>query len=287
MKKVLVTGGAGFIGSNLCEALYKSGLYQVYSLDNYFTGSKQNHIDGVIYLEGSTVDIFKIVNFNPDIIFHFGEYSRVEQSFDDIETVMEFNTTGTFKVLEFVRKSKAKLIYSGSSTKFADDGLGPNQSPYAWTKSKNTELVINYSNWFKIKYAIVYFYNAFGPKEISQGKYATLIALFNKKMKNGLPLTVVKPGTQQRNFTHVFDIVSGLMLVAEQGEGDGYGIGNDQAYSVLEIAQFFGGHIEMLPERPGNRLGASVKNQKIKDIGWSAKHQLKDYINELKKSWSN
>ena len=181
--KLLITGGAGFIGSHLCEKLMKKGGYKVFSLDNYFTGSKDNHIPGVVYLRGDTKDIADIVDITPDYIYHLGEYSRVEQSFDDMEKVWRYNKDGIFAVLEFVRKTKAKLVYSGSSTKFADDGLGRSQSPYAWTKASNTELVQNYANWFGIEYAISYFYNVYGGREISTGKYATLIAIFVEKYK--------------------------------------------------------------------------------------------------------
>lgn len=260
--KILVTGGAGFIGSNLCEQLSKDSNNKVYSLDNYSTGTKDNHVDNVVYLEGETKDIDDIINFNPDYLYHLGEYSRVEQSFDDIELVWKYNKTGLFSVLQFVRKSGSKLIYAGSSTKFGDGGLGRSQSPYAWTKATNTELVENYGAWFGVKYAIVYFYNVYGKREISTGKYATLIALFKEKVKNGQLLTVVAPGTQRRNFTHVDDIVEGLILVGEQGYGDEFGIGCKESFTVLEVAKMFGGEVKMLPERKGNRLTADVVTKK-------------------------
>lgn len=278
-KIVLVTGGAGFIGSHLCEALYNSGNYEVFSLDNYFTGSEDNHIKGVTYIKGNSAEIDSLIDFKPDYVYHLGEYSRVEQSFEDIELVWKYNKDGIFAVLEFCRKTKAKLIYAGSSTKFGDGGLGRSQSPYAWSKATNTELVKNYSNWFGIKYAITYFYNVYGPREISQGKYATLIALFKEKVKNNEPLTVVSPGTQRRNFTHVNDIIIGIILVGEKGEGDDYGIGSPDSFSILEIAMMFkNAKIEMLPERPGNRMTAEVITDKTIALGWSTKLTIKDYI---------
>lgn len=283
MKKILVTGGAGFVGSNLCEALAKDSKHQVYSLDNYFTGKRENHVAGVTYIEGSTEHIFELISFSPDIIFHLGEYSRVEQSFEDIDKVLLFNKIGTLKVLEFCRKRGSKLIYAGSSTKFGDGGLGKDQSPYAWSKSSNTELVKNYGLWYGIDYAIVYFYNVYGQREISTGKYATLIALFAEKMKQGAKLTVVSPGTQQRNFTHIEDIVAGLLLVGEKGQGDGYGIGSPETYTVLQIAELFGGTIEMLPERKGNRMTAEVVTQKTEALGWKAQRHIEEYIKELRK----
>ena len=284
-KIALVTGGAGFIGSHLCEALYNLGVYEVFSLDNYFTGSKNNHIKGVNYIKGNSADISSLIDFIPDYIYHLGEYSRVEQSFEDIELVWKFNKDGIFAVLEVCRKTKAKLIYAGSSTKFGDGGLGRSQSPYAWSKATNTELVKNYGNWFGVKYAITYFYNVYGPREISQGKYATLIGLFAEKNRKKEFLTVVSPGTQKRNFTHVDDIVNGILLVGERGNGDDYGIGSPESFSVLEIAKMFNANqIQMISERSGNRMEADLIIQKIQDLGWEPKNKIFNYIEHIKTS---
>lgn len=283
-KKVLVTGGAGFVGSHLCERLAQNPNYEVYSLDNYFTGSLANHVPNVTYIQGNTADINELITFNPDMVYHLGEYSRVEQSFDDIEKVWQYNKDGIFAVLEFVRKVGCKILYAGSSTKFGDGGLGRSASPYAWTKATNTELVMNYGAWYNIPYAITYFYNVYGPREIQIGKYATLIALFKEKMKNGEALTVVSPGTQKRNFTHIDDIIDGLVLVGENGYGDEFGIGSPEGYSVLEIAEMFGGKIQMLPERKGNRMTADVMTAKTEALGWKSKRTIKDYIVECKKN---
>ncbi|WP_351000826.1 NAD-dependent epimerase/dehydratase family protein [Shewanella sp. TB7-MNA-CIBAN-0143] len=282
MNKILVTGGAGLVGSNLCETLAKNPNNDVYSLDNYFTGTKDNHVQGVTYIEGSTEDIEALITFIPDIIYHLGEYSRVEQSFDDIDLVWKMNRNGIISVLNFVRKHECKIVYAGSSTKFGDDGAGRNASPYAWSKASNTELVKNYGDWFGISYAITYFYNVYGNREIKNGKYATLIALFQQKYLASENLTVVKPGTQLRNFTHVDDIINGLILVGEKGSGDGYGIGNPEAYSILEIANMFGREIQFIPERSGNRLTAEVVTSKTEILGWRAKHSIVDYINNWK-----
>ena len=285
-KKILVTGGAGFVGSHLCERLVNNSDYSVYSLDNYFTGSENNHVPGVTYIKGSTVDIDSLVDFVPDLVYHLGEYSRVEQSFDDIEKVWRFNKDGIFAVLEFVRKAGCKIVYAGSSTKFGDGGLGRSASPYAWTKASNTELVKNYGAWFDVPYAITYFYNVYGKREISTGKYATLIALFTEKMKQDEMLSVVSPGSQRRNFTHVDDIIDGLVLVGEQGYGDEFGIGSEESYTILDVAELFGGQVEMLPERKGNRMTADVVSDKTKALGWNAKRTLPDYIDLLKlKKW--
>lgn len=281
MKKILVTGGAGFIGSNLCEYFAQNTDYEVFSLDNYFTGSKENHVAGVTYMEGNTTEIAQLIDFVPDIVYHLGEYSRVEQSFEDMDKVWKFNKDGIFAVLEFCRFRGCKIVYAGSSTKFGDGGIGRNQSPYAWSKASNTELVVNYGNWYNIPYAVVYFYNVYGKREISQGKYATLIALFAEKIRRGEPLPVVSPGMQKRNFTHVDDIISGLVLVGEKGLGDEFGIGSHQAYTILEIAQLFGGEIVMLPERRGNRMSAEVITDKTEALGWKNEKNIKDYIREI------
>jgi UDP-glucose 4-epimerase len=281
MKKILVTGGAGFIGSHLCEKLSNNKNYDVYSLDNYSTGKVSNHVSNVTYITGETKDIKSVVKIKPDYIYHLGEYSRVEQSFDDIEKVWRFNKDGIFAVLQFCRTTGAKIIYAGSSTKFGDGGLGRSQSPYAWSKASNTELVENYGRWFNIPYAITYFYNVYGEREISEGEYATLIAIFKKKYLCDEKLTVVSPGVQRRNFTHIDDIISGLILVGENGYGDEFGIGSPESYSIIEIAKMFGSDIEMLPERMGNRMTADVITCKTESLGWLPKHSIKDYINRI------
>jgi len=283
-KKILVTGGAGFVGSHLCERLAQKQNYEVYSLDNYFTGSESNHVDNVTYIKGDTKDIAELVKFDPDMVYHLGEYSRVEQSFDDIEKVWEFNKDGIIRVLEFVREHGCKILYAGSSTKFGDGGLGRSASPYAWTKASNTELVENYGDWFSVPYAITYFYNVYGAREIQTGKYATLIALFKEKMKNSESLTIVSPGTQKRNFTHIDDIIDALILVGENGYGDEFGIGSGEAFSIKEVAELYGGEIQMLPERRGNRMTAEVMTSKTKALGWSPKKNLKGYIEECRKN---
>lgn len=280
-KTILVTGGAGFIGSNLCQRLIKEGNNNVICLDNLFTGTKKNYVDGVEYREGHTKDIEKHIPEKPDIIYHLGEYSRVEQSFNEVKTVWDLNKQGTFFVLEFCRKIGAKIVYAGSSTKFGDGGLGRSQSPYAWTKASNTELVRNYGNWFNIPYAITYFYNVYGPREIKTGKYATLIALFKEKIKNSKPLTVVSPGIQKRNFTHVEDIIDGIILVGENGFGDEFGIGHPDSYSIIDIAKMFSNNIVMLPERKGNRMMSEVHIEKIKKLGWKPKHDIREYIKNI------
>lgn len=284
MKKALVTGGAGFIGSHLCEELISSGRYDVYSLDDYSSGKKSNHIQGVNYIQGSTSDIKKLIKFSPDLVFHLGEYSRVEQSFEDIQTVWKSNREGTLAVIEFCLFHGCKIIYAGSSTKFGDGGIGRNQSPYGWSKASNTELVENYGSWFGLPYAIVYFYNAYGPRELTSGRYATVIGIYKNKMAKGESLPLVRPGTQKRNFTHVRDIVNGLFLVGENAYGDEFGIGHPTSYTIKDVVKLFGGEINYLPERRGNRMSAEVVTNKTRALGWSPKYKLEDYICLLKKN---
>ncbi|MDD2935476.1 MAG: NAD-dependent epimerase/dehydratase family protein [Candidatus Pacebacteria bacterium] len=284
-KTILVTGGAGFIGSHLIEELVKDENNRVISLDSYFTGREENHIDGAEYIKGETKDIEVLITEIPDIVYHLGEYSRVLTSFDDIDLVWRLNKEGTFKVLEFCRKNNVRLIYAGSSTKFGefDDAEdGENQSPYAYFKATNTNLVNNYGKWFGLNYAITYFYNVYGEREIREGKYATLIGIFSRKYKNKELLTVVSPGTQKRAFTYVGDIVEGLILVGEKGRGDGHCIGSEESFSVLEIAQMFGGEIEMLPAKKGDRNHSKIDLTKMKEFSWSAKSSIKDYIEKIK-----
>lgn len=277
-KQILVTGGAGFVGSHLCEELAKDSNNRVVSLDCYFSGSKKNHVKNVEYIEGSTNSIDDLIEFSPDKIFHLGEYSRVEQSFEDIDKVWDMNSKPILKILNFAKKHNSKLIYSGSSTKYSDDGLGRDKSPYAWIKAANTDLVKTYSSWFGLDYAITYFYNVYGGREIKTGKYATLIGIYQQAMRDNSDLNVVSPGTQKRNFTHIDDIVSALVLIGEKGHGDEFGIGSNESYTILEVANLFGGKIKMLPERKGNRMGGTLKTSRTKSLGWKSKVSLREYI---------
>lgn len=284
-KTILVTGGAGFIGSNLIERLVQDPNNKVISLDNYFTGSKENHIDGATYIEGHTKDIEKLINFSPDIIYHLGEYSRVAQSMDEPEVVWDLNIVGTCAVLEFLRKHPTcKIVYAGSSTKFAGaraDGIeGKDLSPYTWAKATNTDLVRDYGAWYGLSYATVYFYNVYGPRERA-GKYGTVIEIFKQKYLAGEPLEVRMPGTQRRTYTHVSDTVDGLILAAEKGVGDGYGISSSKSYTILEVAKLFGGEIVMLPERKTSRPSSLVDTAEMEAIGWKEKHSLEDYVKEF------
>lgn len=276
MKTILVTGGAGFVGTALCKRLVSEG-HKVISLDNYFTGSKDNQLPGIEYREGHSKDIARLVPERVDLIYHLGEYSRVEQSVFEPDLVHDLNTVGTAAVVEYWRMQKCKLVYAGSSTKFGDEGKTRETSPYAATKAANTELVKEVGDREHLSYAITYFYNVYGPGERT-GKYGTVIAIFMDRYLKDLPLQVTSPGTQKRNFTHISDIVEGLVLVGEKGEGDEFGLGSEESYSLLEVAQLFGGAIEMLPERTGNRHASSLNAAKSRALGWAPKVSLKDEI---------
>tara|TARA_R110000796_G_scaffold65445_6_gene151151 strand:+ start:1074 stop:1949 length:876 start_codon:yes stop_codon:yes gene_type:complete len=281
---ILVIGGGGYIGSNLCKFLVDAG-HNVHSLDNYHTGEMRegNHHNYVEYINGHSKDIAEhysdhVVNF--DYIFHLGEYARVEQSFQDYDKVMEYNYHSFPKILDFARHHDAKLIYSGSSTKFSvGDEEGSAMSPYAYTKAQNTELLKNYAKWFGLDYTIVYFYNVYGGNEVAEGKYATVVAKFLNLVKSGNPiLPITSPGTQLRNFTHIDDIIRGLVKAGLEGSGDGYGIGSDEKHSILDLANYLGAGIKFNPKKRGNRMDGELKTSKLKALGWEAKNNLRDYI---------
>lgn len=282
-KNILVIGGAGFIGSNLCERLVADNT--VFCFDDYSTGSDENHIEGVHYYKGGTYHqvLDLLYGNNIELVYHLGEYSRVEQSFDDYEKCFKSNLDGTRNVLEYVKKHNIKLVYAGSSTKFTNEHTGYIQSPYAWSKKTNTELVIKYGEWFGLDYAITYFYNVYGNREIETGQYATLIAKYKRLMADNQPLPVVEPGIQRRNFTHIDDTIDALVLIGEFGHGDEYGIGSPESYTVKEVAELFGGEIQVLPPRKGNRFAAEVHTEKTRQLGWEPKRRLSDYITKLKK----
>lgn len=280
-KKILITGGAGFVGSHLAKRLYNNN-NQVFVIDNFFTGKKSNCHKGVNYKKGETKDIYHLYkNIKLDYIFHLGEYSRVEQSFEDIDLVLKYNSYPFFEVIKLTKHHQAKLIYSGSSTKFSKD-LDKVESPYSFTKRMNTEFLKQYSKWYKLKYAITYFYNVYGPGEIARGKYATVIAKFitlKKKKTKLLPIT--KPGTQKRRFTHIDDIINGLLVVAKNGLGDNFGIGSDKSYTIIQLAKMLKMKFKLTPYKKGNRITGALKTQKTKKLGWNHEKNLKDYLEKI------
>jgi len=282
MKTILVTGGAGHVGSHIIEELVKNPDNKVISLDNYFNGSTDNHINGAEYRNGHTKDIETLIPETPDIVYHLGEYARVAPSFDDVEKVFDMNMLGTFAVVEFCRKRKVgKLVYAASSTKFASQGDGRHQSPYSFTKATNVDLINNYGRWYNLPYAICYFYNAFGPREKGIGKYATLVAKFEQLYLENKEFTVVKPGTQKRNFTYVLDLAKGMIMVGEKGNGDGYTLGNTKEYSVLEIAEAFGGPIKLIDGNPGRIESDTAPDKARSELGWETTLDILDYIKDF------
>ena len=288
MKTVLVTGGAGFVGSHLCRRLKEDG-HRVISLDNYFTGTKDNHIEGVEYREGHTKDIDALVPETPDLIFHLGEYSRNAKSLEEPDVVWDLNLRGTEGVLEFWRKKGGRLVYAGSSTKFAGeraDGVdGKDLSPYTFAKAANSELVANYARWYELSYAIAYFYNVYGPGErAGVDSYGTVIETFKEQARAGKPCTVSSPGSQTRAFTHVDDTVDALVRIAEVGGNDEYGISSDDVYSLLEVAHMFGGEVEFLPQTRSTRSTGAIDTSKLRALGWEQKRRLKDYIEDATRS---
>lgn len=283
---VLVTGGAGFVGSHLCERLQQNG-YTVISLDNYFTGSKDNHVAGVDYREGHTKDVATLVPEPVDLIFHLGEYSRVHASMEEPGMVWDMNVLGTLAILEFWREQKCKLVYAASSTKSAatetaNGTAGRDLTPYTWAKAANSDLVKNYGNWYELPYAITYFYNVYGPRERAWGDYGTVIETFRQNWLAGKPHQVNAPGTQTRAFTHVLDTVAALCMVGEQGEGDGFCISAQEKHSIKEAAEMWGGAIEMREQTKMSRSSDCEDISRLQDLGWEQKYTLEAYIESCK-----
>ena len=283
-RTILVTGGAGHVGSHIIELLVADRSNRVISLDNYSNGRRENHIAGAEYRDGHTKDIERLVPETPDVVYHLGEYARIATSFEDVATVYDYNIVGTFAVVEFCRRrSVRKLVYAASSTKFAIEGDGRHQNPYSFTKATNVDLVNDYcTRWFKLDYAICYFYNAFGPREVGTGKYATLIAKFETAYATGQPLDVVAPGTQRRTFTFVKDLARGIILIGDEGHGDGYALRADASYSVLDIARAFGGEINVVDGYAGRQDVAEDPTRARDELGWRPTVDVMDYIREFK-----
>jgi len=282
---LVVTGGAGFVGSNLIEILLKRTSYNILSLDNYSSGNIKNHIisNRVTYLRGNTLDIFKQLKLYRKKIkslFHFGEFARIFQSFEKFNECFEYNSTGSKEVFKFCLENKIKLIYSATSASLGNKGNDKNLSPYAFTKAKNLELLENLKKWFNLKYEIIYFYNVYGKKQISTGKMATVIGIFEYQYKNKLPLTVVKPGNQTRRFTHISDTVEVCFEAWKKNKCEHYSISNKKSYSIIDVAKMFKSKIKYLPQRKGERYASaltslSLNNKVNKRYG---KKSLKDYI---------
>jgi len=289
MKKntIIVTGGAGFVGSNLILYLLNKTKFKIISIDNYSSGFKKNHIKNkrVTYINSDTKNISSVIK-NPMLInsiFHFGEFSRIYQSFVNMSQCINSNTIGTTAIFEFCLKHKIKLIYSATSATLGNKGTDSNLSPYAFTKAKNLELLENLKKWFNFKFEIIYFYNVYGPNQISTGKMATVIGIFEHCYRTKKPLTVVKPGNQSRRFTHISDTIDICYLAWKNNKCRHYSISNHKSYTILEVAKMFGSKIKFLPKRSGERYASALTNINLNNrvFKYFGNISLKNYIKNI------
>jgi len=290
MKKdlLIVTGGAGFVGSNLISFFLKETNFKIISLDNYSTGTKKNHIksDRVKYLKSDTKNISKTLkNYKGKIhsLFHFGEFARIYQSFLKMDECINSNSIGSHEVFNFCFLNKIKLVYSATSASIGNNGLDKNLSPYAFTKAKNLEMLENLKKWYKFKYEVVYFYNVYGPKQISIGSMATVIGIFEDQFRKNKPLSIVRPGTQSRRFTHIKDTVGACYFAWKKNKCRHYSISNRKSYSIIQVAKMFNTKVKFLPARPGERYASALTNMNLSNKVYKlfGSNQLKDYIKNI------
>ena len=292
MKNIIViTGGAGFIGSNLILLFLKKTKYKIISLDNYSSGSKKNHIINkrIKYIKADTKNISQILKKSQKkikTVFHFGEFSRIYQSFLKMDECIESNSLGSHAVFNFCLTNKIKLIYSATSASIGNKGNDKNLSPYAFTKAKNLELLENLKKWFSFKFEIVYFYNVYGPAQIRTGHMATVIGIFEEQFKKKIPLTVVKPGSQSRRFTHVFDTVEACYYAWKKDKCAHYSISNNKSYTIIEVAKLFNVKIKLLPTRKGERYASALTSMNLSNKVHKlfGKINLKDYVKNIVKN---
>ena len=281
---IVVTGGAGFVGSNLIDFFVRKTKYNIISIDNYSSGFKKNQIRNkrIKYLKGNTKNIHNLIKKPERIqsLFHFGEFARIYQSFLDMDVCIDSNSIGTNSVFNFCLKNKIRLIYSATSASLGNKGNDKNLSPYAFTKSKNLELLENLKKWFNFRYDVIYFYNVYGPRQISKGKMSTVIGIFEEACKNGNPLPVVRPGTQTRRFTHIDDTINICYLAWKKNLSRHYSISHKQSFSVIEVAKMFKSQIKFLKKRRGERYASALTNMNLSNKVYKhyGKIKLKDYI---------
>ncbi len=286
-KSILITGGAGFVGSNLISFFLKKTKYNIISLDNYSSGHRRNHIINkrVKYINGETKNIKLLIKKPKNIhsVFHFGEFARIYQSFINMSECIESNTIGTNSVFNFCLENNIKLIYSATSATLGNKGNDKNLSPYAFTKAKNLELLENLKKWYKFKFEVIYFYNVYGPKQISTGKMSTVIGIFEEAYKKNKPLPVVRPGTQSRRFTHIDDTVAVCYMAWKKNLSRHYSISHKESYTIIEVAKMFKSKIKYLKRRPGERYASALANMNLsnKVYKYFGKIKLKEYIKNI------
>ena len=288
-KKIVITGGAGFVGTNLIKYFLEKTKLNIISIDNYSSSSKRNHIKSsrVQYIKAHTKNISTVLNPKKiHSIFHFGEFARIYQSFLQMDKCIDSNSIGTNAVINFCLKNKIKLIYSATSASLGNKGKDKDLSPYAFTKAKNLELLENMKKWFNFKYEIIYFYNVYGPNQIGKGSMATVIGIFEDFYKRKKPLPVVRPGSQSRRFTHIDDTVKICFMAWKKNLCRHYSISHRESFSIIKVAKMFKRKIKYLPRRAGERYASALTNMHLSNKVYKhfGKIKLRDYIKDFIKN---